>query len=294
MKRLVNGLTLSIIFGIIFTILRNTIDKYLYLPYMPTLFPIIFLSYILILIFIGFYLKNPIFGIFGGIFSLYSKYITEITRLSINNVPQIYFLKGFTPPLDFENLNILLSPIIFSIISFFFLKVKGKKGRKFENPFISLILLISLFFGFFLNYYYTSYSIYVLPLATFILGIISLNIVLSLTSGIFFATSYTFFNLLFFEFKGDLNLMFENPITLIPSYLIYLFFVIIVSTLSSYPIYKIFSYLKEIRISGKLEREELKEKEETPALPQEEQSGNAKGGNDEKVRDDGDLQTKSL
>jgi hypothetical protein len=29
-------------------------------------------------------------------------------------------------------------------------------------------------------------------------------------------------------------------------------------------------------------------------LPQEEQSGNAKGGNDEKVRDDGDLQTKSL
>ena len=41
MKRLFNGLTLSIILGIIFTILRNTIDKYLYLPHMPTLFPII-------------------------------------------------------------------------------------------------------------------------------------------------------------------------------------------------------------------------------------------------------------
>lgn len=295
MKRLINGLTLSIIFGISFTLIRNSIDNYFYLPLMTSLFPLIFLSYILILIFIGIYLKNPLFGILGGIFSLYSKYLTEITKILIDGTPKIVFEKGFLPELNFENLNILLVPIIFSIISFFFSKVKGKKGEKIENPFISLILLLSLFLGFFLNYYYTSYSIYVLPLASFVLGIISLNTPLSLTSGIFFATSYTFFNLLFFVFKGDINQLFQNPLPILPQYLIYLIFVITTSILSSFPIYKIFSYLKEARISGKLEKIEFKKeeekKEETPALPQEEQSGNAKGGSDEKVRDDGNLQT---
>lgn len=298
MKRLINGLTLSIIFGIIFTLVRNSIDKYFYLPSMNSLFPLVFLSYILILVILGFYFKNPIFGILGGLFSLFSKHLTEITQIYINGVPQIVFKESFIPSLNFENLNILLVPIVFSIISFLFSSVKGKKGAKIENPFISLILLISLFLGFFLNYYYLSDSIYVLPLASFILGLISLNTVLSVTSGVFFAVSYTFFNLFFFEFKGDLNHMFENPLPLLPPILIYLIFVICLTTLTSYPIYKILSYLKERRVSGKVERvefekkEEIKEeKKETPALPQEEQSGNAKGGNDEKVRDDGNLQT---
>lgn len=299
MKRLINGLTLSIIFGIIFTLVRNSIDKYFYLPSMNSLFPLVFLSYILILVILGFYFKNPIFGILGGIFSLFSKYLTEITQIYINGIPQIVFKESFIPPLNYENLNILLVPVIFSIISFLFSYVKGRKGAKIENPFISLILLISLFLGFFLNYYYLSDSIYVLPLTSFILGLISLNTILSVTSGVFFAVSYSFFNLFFFEFKGNLTNMFENPIFLLPPILIYLIFVISITTLTSYPIYKILSYLKERRVSGKVERvefekkEEIKEEEkkETPALPKEEQSGNAKGGNDEKVRDDGNLQT---
>lgn len=298
MKRLINGLTLSIIFGIIFTLLRNSIDKHFYLPSINSLFPLVFLSYILILVILGFYFKNPIFGILGGVFSLFSKNLTEITQIYINGVPQIVFKESFIPPLNYENLNILLVPIVFSIISFLFSYIKGKKGAKIENPFISLILLISLFLGFFINYYYLSDSIYVLPLTSFILGLISLNTILSVTSGVFFAVSYAFFNLFFFEFKGNLTHMFENPIFLLPPLLIYLIFVISITTLTSYPIYKILSYLKERGVSGKVERVEFEKKEETkegkketPALPKEEQSGNAKGGNDEKVRDDGNLQT---
>jgi len=293
MKRLVNGLTFSIIFGIIFTILRNTIDKYFYLPLMPSLFPIIFLSYILILTILGFYLKNPLFGIIIGFISLYSKYLTEITKIYINGKPEILLSDKIFPNLNYENLNILLVPIVFSIISFLFSYVKGKKGEKIENQFVSLILLLSLFLGFFLNYYYIHESIYVLPIASFILGLISLNTVLSVTSGIFFATLYTFFNLYFYEFKGDINKFFENPILLLPIFLIYLIFTISITTFSSYPTYKIFSYLKERRVSGKVVRvellEEVEEKKETPALPKEEQSGNAKGGLDEEVRDDGNL-----
>ncbi|MDI6860961.1 MAG: hypothetical protein QMD25_02955 [Caldisericia bacterium] len=300
MKRLINGITLSIIFGIIFSLLKNSIDKYFYLPSFTSLLPLIFLSYILILVILSFYVKNPIFGLVIGIFSLFSKYLTEITEIYVNEVPKILLKEKIAPPLNYENLNILLTPLIFSIISFLFSIVKEKKTQKIENPFISLILLISLFLGFFLNYYYFSYSIYILPLASFILGLISINVSLAVTSGVFFGASYTFFNLFFFEFKGDLFSMFENPIPLLPPFLIYLIFIVSITTLTSYPIYKILSYLKERKVSGKVERVEKEKKEETkeemketPALPQEEQSGNAKGGNDEKVRDDGDLQTKS-
>ncbi|HQJ56618.1 MAG TPA: hypothetical protein PLH46_03140, partial [Caldisericia bacterium] len=81
MKRFFNGLTLSIIFGIVFTLLRKNLDVYLYIPGMDSLFPIIFLSYILILVMIGIYLKNPISGVICGIVSLFSKYLTEITTL---------------------------------------------------------------------------------------------------------------------------------------------------------------------------------------------------------------------
>ncbi|MCX8095482.1 MAG: hypothetical protein N3D74_04785 [Caldisericia bacterium] len=301
MKRLINGLTLSIIFGIIFTLTKNSIDKYFYLPSMSSLFPLVFLSYILILVILGFYIKNPLSGILVGAISLFSKHITEIIEIYINGVPQIVFKNKIFPQLNYENLNIIFVPIVFSIISFIFSYVKGKKGAKIENPFVSLILLISLFLGFFLNYYYHLDSIYLLPLTSFILGLISINSILSVTSGIFFAVLYTFFNLFFFSFKGNLTTMFENPLNLIPSLLIYLIFVISITTLSSYPIYKILSYLKEVRVSGKVRRVEFKEKEEikeeekkeSPALSQEEQSGYAKGGNDEKVRDDGDFQTKS-
>lgn len=300
MRRLINGITLSIIFGISFTLLKNFIDIYFYLPSLASLFPLIFLSYILILVILSFYLKNPIFGLIIGIISIFSKHITEIIEIYLNGVPKIILKGDIIPNLNYENLNIILVPIIFSIISFLFSIVKERRGLNIENPFISLILLISLFLGFFLNYYYYLDSIYIIPLASFIIGLISINVVLSFTSGLFFGVSYTFFNLLFFEFKGDLFKMFENPVLILPPLLIYLIFTISITTLTSYPIYKIFSYLKERRVSGKVERvekekkEELKEEiKETPALPNKEQSGNAKGGNDEKVRDDGDLQTKS-
>ena len=297
MKRFFNGLTLSIIFGVIFTILRKNIDKYLYIPGMESLFPIIFLSYILILVMIGIYLKNPFSGLICGIISLFSKYLSEITILKFNGAPIITFIDKLYPDLNFENLNILLTTIIFSILSFLYSKSISEKKEKIHNPLISLILLVSLFLGFFLNYYYIEDSIYILPLASFVLGLISLNLILSLTSAIFFGISYSFFSQFILKFKGDLNLMFSEPYHLIPETIIYLIFTIVITVLSSYIFYTIFSILKGRRISVKVKGEEEKEvkegvKEETPAL-QKEQSQKTEGGNDEKVRDDGNLQTKS-
>ncbi|MGC8942513.1 MAG: hypothetical protein ACP5KX_00170 [Caldisericia bacterium] len=293
MKRFFNGLTLSIIFGVIFTLLRKNIDTFLYIPGMESLFPIIFLSYILILVMIGIYLKNPISGIICGIVSLFSKYLTEITILKFNGTPVITFTDKLYPNLDFENLNILLSTIIFSILSFFYSKFISGKKEKINNPLISLVLLISLFLGFFLNYYYVEDSIYILPLTSLILGLISFNLILSFTSAIFFGISYSFFYQFIIKFKGDLNLMFNEPYHLIPDTLIILIFTIVLIVLSSYIFYTIFSILKGRRISVKVKEEKEKGvKEETPAL-QEEQSQKTEGGNDEKVRDDGNLQTKS-
>ncbi|MGB9843491.1 MAG: hypothetical protein ACPLN1_03990 [Caldisericia bacterium] len=293
MKRFFNGLTLSIIFGVIFTLLRKNIDTFLYIPGMESLFPIIFLSYILILVMIGIYLKNPISGIICGIVSLFSKYLTEITILKFNGTPVITLTDKLYPNLDFENLNILLSTIIFSILSFFYSKFISGKKEKINNPLISLVLLISLFLGFFLNYYYVEDSIYILPLTSLILGLISFNLILSFTSAIFFGISYSFFYQFIIKFKGDLNLMFNEPYHLIPDTLIILIFTIVLIVLSSYIFYTIFSILKGRRISVKVKEEKEKGvKEETPAL-QEEQSQKTEGGNDEKVRDDGNLQTKS-
>jgi len=293
MKRFFNGLTLSIIFGIIFTLLRKSLDIYLYIPGMDSLFPIIFLSYILILVMIGIYLNNPIFGILCGLVSLFSKYLTEITTLKFDGTPIVTFTDKLYPNLNFENLNILLTPIIFSILYFLLSKIDSEKREKIHNPLISLILLIAIFLGFFLNYYYLEDSIYLLPLTSFILGLISFNLVLSLTSGIFFGISFSFFNLLILKFKGDLALMFSEPYNLIPYTITVLIFTIVVTVLSSYVFYIIFSVLKGRRISAKVKGlEEKGVKEETPAL-QKEQSQKTEGGNDEKVRDDDDLQAKS-
>jgi len=293
MKRFFNGLTLSIIFGVIFTLLRKNIDTFLYIPGMDSLFPIIFLSYVLILVMLGIYLKNPISGIICGIISLFSKYLTEITILKFNGTPVISFTDKLYPDLNFENLNILLSTIIFSILSFFYSKFIFQKKEKIYNPLISLVLLVSLFLGFFLNYYYIDDAIYILPLTSLILGLISSNLILSFTSAIFFGISYSFFNQFIIKFKGDINLMFNKPYHLIPDTLIILIFTIVITVLSSYIFYTIFSILKGRKISVKVKEEKEKGvKEETPAL-QEEQSQKTEGGNDEKVRDDGNLQAKS-
>lgn len=294
MKRFINGLTLSIIFGVLFTILRKNLDHYLYIPGMESLFPIFFLSYILILVMIGIYVKNPISGLLCGILSLFSKYLSEIITLKFDGAPKIIFLDKLYPSLNFENLNILLISLVFSTLSYFYSKLTTGKKEKIQNPFISLILLISLFLGFFLNYYYVEDSIYILPLASFILGLISLNLILSLTSAIFFGISFSFFNLFILKYKGDLNLMFSEPYFLIPKTVTFLIFAVVITILSSYLFYTIFSILKGKKISAKVkevkEEEEKKEgvKEETPAL-QEEQSQKTEGGNDEKVRDDGNL-----
>jgi len=130
MKRFFNGLTLSIIFGIIFTLLRKSLDIYLYIPGMDSLFPIIFLSYILILVMIGIYLNNPIFGIICGLVSLFSKYLTEITTLKFDGTPIVTFTDKLYPNLNFENLNILLTPIIFSILYFLLSKIDSEKKRE--------------------------------------------------------------------------------------------------------------------------------------------------------------------
>ncbi len=90
--------------------------------------------------------------------------------------------------------------------------------------------------------------------------------------------------------------MFQKPYELIPETLTYLIFTMVVTILTSYLFYTIFSVLKAKRISVKVKKvEDIQEKgveKETPAL-QEEQSHKTEGGNDEKVRDDGSLQTKS-
>lgn len=286
MKRFFNGLTLSIIFGIVFTILRENVDNYLYIPGMDSLFPIIFLSYILILTMIGIYLKNPLSGLICGTTSLFSKYLTEITTLKFNNTPIITFTNKLYPDLNFENLNILLTSIIFSILAYFYMKISSEKKEKIYNPLISLILLISLFLGFFLNYYYIDDAIYILPITAFVLGFVSLNLLLSLTSAIFLGISFSFFYQFILKYKGDLNLMFSEPYQLIPYTITILIFTIVMTVLTSYISYTIFSVLKGKRISVKVKRVEEKVKEgvekETPAL-QEEQSQKTEGGNDEKV-----------
>ncbi|MGQ9844955.1 MAG: hypothetical protein ACUVQN_01925 [Caldisericia bacterium] len=286
MKRFFNGLTLSIIFGIAFTILRKNIDNYLYIPGMDSLFPIIFLSYILILAMIGIYLKNPLSGLICGITSLFSKYLKEITVLKFNGTPIINFTNKLYPDLNFENLNILLTSIIFSFLAFFYTKISSEKKEKIYNPLISLILLISLFLGFFLNYYYIDDAIYILPITAFVLGFVSLNLLLSLTSAIFLGISFSFFNQFILKFKGDLNIMFSEPYQLIPYTMTILIFTIVITVLTSYISYTIFSLLKAKRISVKVKGVEEKKKEgveeETPAL-QEEQSQKTEGGNDEKV-----------
>lgn len=286
MRRFFNGLTLSIIFGIAFTILRKNVDNYLYIPGMDSLFPIIFLSYILILAMIGIYLKNPLSGLICGITSLFSKYLTEITELKFNGTPIINFINKLYPDLNFENLNILLTSIIFSFLAFFYTKISSEKKEKIYNPLISLILLISLFLGFFLNYYYIDDAIYILPIAAFVLGFVSLNLLLSLTSAIFLGISFSFFYQFILKYKGDLNIMFSEPYQLIPYTMTILIFTIVITVLTSYIFYTIFSLLKAKRISVKVKGVEEKKKEgveeETPAL-QEEQSQKTEGGNDEKV-----------
>lgn len=286
MRRFFNGLTLSIIFGIAFTILRKNVDNYLYIPGMDSLFPIIFLSYILILAMIGIYLKNPLSGLICGITSLFSKYLTEITVLKFNGIPIINFINKLYPDLNFENLNILLTSIIFSFLAFFYTKISSEKKEKIYNPLISLILLISLFLGFFLNYYYIDDAIYILPITAFVLGFVSLNLLLSLTSAIFLGISFSFFYQFILKYKGDLNIMFSEPYQLIPYTMTILIFTIVITVLTSYFFYTIFSLLKAKRISVKVKGVEEKKKEgveeETPAL-QEEQSQKTEGGNDEKV-----------
>lgn len=286
MRRFFNGLTLSIIFGIAFTILRKNVDNYLYIPGMDSLFPIIFLSYILILAMIGIYLKNPLSGLICGITSLFSKYLTEITVLKFNGTPIINFINKLYPDLNFENLNILLTSIIFSFLAFFYTKISSEKKEKIYNPLISLILLISLFLGFFLNYYYIDDAIYILPITAFVLGFVSLNLLLSLTSAIFLGISFSFFYQFILKYKGDLNIMFSEPYQLIPYTMTILIFTIVITVLTSYFFYTIFSLLKAKRISVKVKGVEEKKKEgveeETPAL-QEEQSQKTEGGNDEKV-----------
>lgn len=286
MKRFFNGLTLSIIFGIAFTILRKNVDNYLYIPGMDSLFPIIFLSYIIILAMIGIYLKNPLSGLICGITSLFSKYLTEIMVLKFNGIPIINFINKLYPDLNFENLNILLTSIIFSFLAFFYTKILSEKKEKIYNSLISLILLISLFLGFFLNYYYIDDAIYILPIAAFALGFVSLNLLLSLTSAIFLGVSFSFFYQFILKYKGDLNIMFSEPYQLIPYTMTILIFTIVITVLTSYISYTIFSILKAKKISVKVKGVEEKKKEgveeETPAL-QEEQSQKAEGGNDEKV-----------
>lgn len=284
MKKLFNGLAFSIIFGVVFTILRKNLDNYLYIPGMNSLFPILFLSFILILVLIGSYVKNPIYGIICGIIAVFSKHLSDIAILKFNGTPLILFNGNIYPNLDFENLNIILSPIFFSTLSYIHSKIFKENREKFNNPMVSLILLISLFLGFFLNYYYFDDSIYILPISSFILGLISLNLVLSLTASIFFGISYSFFNQYLLKFKGDLNEMFKKPYELIPESLIYLIFTIVITVLTSYLFYTFFSVLKAKRISDKLKKIEEKKgvEEETPAL-HDEQSRKTEGGNDEKV-----------
>lgn len=293
MKRFFNGLTLSIIFGIVFTMLRKNVDNYLYIPGMDSLFPIIFLSYILILAMIGIYLKNPLSGLICGITSLFSKYLTEITVIKFNGTPIINFINKLYPDLNFENLNILLTSIIFSILAFLYTKISSEKKEKLYNPLISLILLVSLFLGFFLNYYYIDDAIYILPITAFVLGFVSLNLILSFTSAIFLGISFSFFYQFILKYKGDLNLMFSEPYQLIPYTIAILIFTIVINVLTSYISYTIFSILKAKKISVKVKEVEEKLKEgveEAPAL-QEEQSQKTEGGNDEKVWDDGNFQT---
>jgi len=83
------------------------------------LFPNNFLSYILILVMIGIYLKNPISGVICGIVSLFSKYLTEITTLKFDGTPIVTFTDKLYPNLNFENLNIVLTPIYFFYSIFF-------------------------------------------------------------------------------------------------------------------------------------------------------------------------------
>jgi len=119
MKRFFNGLTLSIIFGIVIIIIKEKPCMFTYIFLVWILFPNNFLSYILILVMIGIYLKNPISGVICGIVSLFSKYLTEITTLKFDGTPIVTFTDKLYPNLNFENLNIVLTPIYFFYSIFF-------------------------------------------------------------------------------------------------------------------------------------------------------------------------------
>lgn len=293
MKRIVNGLSISIIFAIVYIVLKLKLDNYFYLTGLDSLFPLVFLSYILVLALIGIYLSNPLSGLMGGIISLLTKHIFEISRIDFNGFPKLVLTKSIHPPITFENLNILLTPFLFSLLMILYAYAKKKgKGAGIKNYFTSFILLISIFVGIFLNYYYASYSIYILPLASFIIGLLSLNVILAFTSGVFLGVSFTLSNFYFFTYRGDLNLMFSEPINLISGLIIYTIFSTVVSSISSFLFATFIRTLKGVSKYGREEViEKTEEKTETPALPQEGQSRESIGGEDEKVRDDGDLQT---
>ena len=288
MKKMANGFSISIVFAIIYVILKLKLDNYFYLIGLDSLFPLIFLSYILILSLIGIYLSNPISGFLGGAISLITKHLFEISRIEFNGSPKLVLTRDILPPLTFENLNILLTPFLFSILISLYIYTKNRERKRVNNPFVSLILLLSIFIGIFLNYYYGSYSIYVLPLASFVIGLISLNVVLSFTSGVFLGVSFSLSNFYFFTYRGDLNLMFSEPMKLLPGLIIYTIFSIVIASLSGF---LFTSFIRALKGSPKYDKQEYVEKTETPALPQQEQSQESIGGEDEKVRDDGNLQT---
>ena len=288
MKKIINGLSISIVFAIIYVISKLRLDNYFYLMGLDSLFPLIFLSYVLILSLIGIYLSNPVSGLLSGAVSLITKHLFEISRIEFNGFPNLVLTKEILPPITFENLNIILTPFLFSLLMSLYIHAKGKERTGVRNYFTSFILLLSIFIGVFLNYYYGPYAIYVLPLASFVIGLISLNVVLSFTSGIFLGVSFSLSSFYFFTYKGDLNLMFSEPIRLLSGLIIYTIFSTIVSSLSSF----LFGFfVGTLKGSPKYDKQKYIEKTETPALPQEEQSQESIGGEDEKVRDDGNLQT---
>ena len=82
--------------------------------------------------------------------------------------------------------------------------------------------------------------------------------------------------------------MFSDPVNLIPGLIIYTIFATVVATLSSF-LFSIF--VGGLKGVPKYDKEKEIEKTETPALPEKEQSQESIGGEDEKVRNDDNLQT---
>jgi len=287
-KKIINGLSISIVFAVVYVVLKLKLDNYFYLIGLDSLFPLVFLSYVLVLSLIGIYLSNPVSGLLSGAVSLITKHLFEISRIEFNGFPNLVLTKEILPPVTFENLNIILTPFLFSLLMSLYIYTKGRERTSVKNYFTSFILLLSIFTGIFLNYYYGPYSLYVLPLASFIIGLISLNVVLSFTSGIFLGVSFSLSSFYFFTYKGDLNLMFSEPTKLLSGLIIYTIFSTVVASLSSF----LFTFfVGALKGTPKYDKQKYIEKTETPALPQKEQSQESIGGEDEKVRDDGDIQT---